>query len=1283
MPQGHDDRENALGELPSGGEQSSQLHDSRAQATPALDSTITQAAPAEQAVESTLPPAAGPRAGGHEPQRAAGESSRYRTVRFHAKGGIGEVHLAEDAELRREVALKRIQQRHADDLECRRRFLLEAEITARLQHPGIVPIYGLIEDDDGQPCYAMRFIEGRSLKGAIDGFHGKGDGLQASPPAALGPRRYPPVAVPRTADFTSLEFRKLLGRFIDACNAIEYAHSRGVVHRDLKPANIMLGAFGETLVVDWGLAKVLGRTAGDSPRSERQVGEPRANTACDVSTSPPGHDPTEGTQQGAIIGTPQYMSPEQAEGRQELVGPASDVYGLGATLYSLLTGRTPFAVGEIRAVLASVAKGQFAPPRQVNRLVPSALNAICLKAMALTPADRYSSARALANDVEHWLADEPVSALPDSPAQRVTRWTRRHRAVARAGAISLGAVTIMALAAVAFVNAARHTAETQRDVAKTALRAEKLAEDKAKQAIDRYVEAVQEDPFVKDKRFEPFRKKLLSDALHYYQGFIQDHRHDESAQFELAKALQKIGGISREGGSVAESVAAFRQAVELLDALHKSDPHSIEYQDDLAACYNDLAVAERDTGDRESALASHQRALTIWQKLADANVSVVEYQSHLAVVHNNLGLLQRDTGEADAALANFRQALAILEKLTGADPGAAEHQSELAKVCLNVGLSLGRTGDREGALDHCRRALEISEKLVDDNPAVTEYQDDLVMSYINVGSFLLQTSDQAGALADFQRALVISQSLVDENPMVSEYKDHLARCHANVGQLLAKTSDREGALDHYQRAQAIWQKLLDGDPTVTDYQSMVAEMYFLLGNTRKELGNRDLALASYQQGLDLRRQLVDDHPTVIAYRSSLAGSYTNLAIMQHETGDRQGALTNYQRALAILNKLHDENPAVTQYQIDLAGNYNNVGVLQKQTGDLDGALASYRHALASSRKLRDDNPTVNKYERSLAATFANLGLLQQETGDQAGALASLQDSLLIRQKLAVENPSVTGDQSALADGYNKLGNAHRKMGDVEGQRSNYLQALAIREKLAKENPAVAEYQASLADSYNVLGVIQGETGDPEGQRASYQRALVLREKLAAGNPSEIKYQSALADNYNNLGALQKQTGDLVGALDSYQRALAMREKLVADNMGVIKYQGLVAQSCHNLGLLYAETGDWAAALASYQQALAVQRKLATENPTVIPYQVNLVCALARCSSAAKDDAELAERYVTEALELLTRTQKAGYFADPAHVEEIKQNPNLEALRQRADFRKFIEGLPSATAEEPN
>ncbi|HEV3023306.1 MAG TPA: serine/threonine-protein kinase, partial [Pirellulales bacterium] len=356
-------------------------------------------------------------------------STRYCVVRLHAKGGIGEVYVADDGELRREVALKRIQSRFAHDFDCRRRFLLEAEITARLQHPGIVPVYGLVEDADGQPSYAMRFIEGKSFKDAIDEFHRadvalRGDGEH------------------------SLALRKLLNRFVEACNAVEYAHSRGVVHRDLKPANIMLGEYGETLVVDWGLAKVMGTQPGPVNREETAAraaasdGEsqvPRSGFAAADALG------DERTQQGVIVGTPQFMSPEQADGRQDLVGPASDVYSLGATLYSLLAGQPPFANVAFDEMFDRIRYGVFPRPREVRAWVPAALEAVCVKAMSLAPAQRYSSARALADDIEHWLADEPVAAVRDSLAESVARWTRRHRAWTRASIVAGAVVTLVAV----------------------------------------------------------------------------------------------------------------------------------------------------------------------------------------------------------------------------------------------------------------------------------------------------------------------------------------------------------------------------------------------------------------------------------------------------------------------------------------------------------------------------------------------------------------------------------------------------------------------------------------------------------------------------------------------------------------------------------------------------------------------------------------------------------------------------------------------------------------------
>jgi len=219
---------------------------------------------------------------------------RFRILRQHAKGGLGQVYVAHDEELHREVALKEIQERHADHPESRTRFLLEAEITGGLEHPGIVPVYGLGQYADGRPFYAMRFIKGDSLKDAIERYHRRGAG---SPPETSGDR--------------TLEFRKLLGRFIDVCNAIAYAHSRGVLHRDLKPGNIMLGKYGETLVVDWGLAKTVGRPEA-------------ASTAHEHTLRPSAGSGSAETQAGKAIGTPQFMSPEQAAGRLDLLGPASD-----------------------------------------------------------------------------------------------------------------------------------------------------------------------------------------------------------------------------------------------------------------------------------------------------------------------------------------------------------------------------------------------------------------------------------------------------------------------------------------------------------------------------------------------------------------------------------------------------------------------------------------------------------------------------------------------------------------------------------------------------------------------------------------------------------------------------------------------------------------------------------------------------------------------------------------------------------------------------------------------
>jgi serine/threonine protein kinase len=347
-------------------------------------------------------------------------NARFVNLRSHAKGGLGEVFLATDKELDREVAVKEIQLRFSDNEVARARFEMEACVTGGLEHPGIVPVYSYGHHSDGRPYYAMRFIRGRSMRDEIEEFHNRVAGKTYDQEARLA-------------------LRVLLKRFMETCNAIAYAHSRGVLHRDIKPANVMLGKFGETLVVDWGLAKSVGR---DDHYSRG-----------DDSTLMPGSGSIgSATLQGSALGTPGYMSPEQAAGRLEELGPSSDIFSLGATLYAILTGKPPFVARTAQEIVNKVIECDFPAPRTVDGRIPKALAAICLKAMQKVPTDRYKTALALANDVERFLADEPVTALREPWLERMTRWLRRHRTFTTSAAVLLVSSTLLASSAAWLLN---------------------------------------------------------------------------------------------------------------------------------------------------------------------------------------------------------------------------------------------------------------------------------------------------------------------------------------------------------------------------------------------------------------------------------------------------------------------------------------------------------------------------------------------------------------------------------------------------------------------------------------------------------------------------------------------------------------------------------------------------------------------------------------------------------------------------------------------------------------
>jgi PAS domain S-box-containing protein len=296
---------------------------------------------------------------------------RYARTCLHATGGIGRVWLAHDCDLRRDVALKEIRPERAGDAGLRARFLQEARITGQLEHPGVVPVYELIRQPGGQqPFYTMRFVRGRTLSEAARAWHEARRAGRADSLAMLG----------------------LLNAFAAVCNTVAYAHSRGVIHRDLKGQNVVLGDFGEVVVLDWGLAKLLSEPAASA--REEADGAPRAERQEDS-----GGDLT---LEGQTVGTPAYMAPEQAAGRLDLIDRHSDVYGLGAVLYEILTGGPPFSGPDTATVLRRVQEEEPTPPRQVWPEVPPALEAVCLRALAKRPADRPAAAGDLAREVQGW-----------------------------------------------------------------------------------------------------------------------------------------------------------------------------------------------------------------------------------------------------------------------------------------------------------------------------------------------------------------------------------------------------------------------------------------------------------------------------------------------------------------------------------------------------------------------------------------------------------------------------------------------------------------------------------------------------------------------------------------------------------------------------------------------------------------------------------------------------------------------------------------------------------------
>jgi tetratricopeptide (TPR) repeat protein len=955
-----------------------------------------------------LPPAAAEAA---EPSGDAGPV-RFRVLRFHAAGGLGEVFVAEDVELRREVALKEIKRQHAGRIDSRGRFVLEAEITGGLEHPGIVPVYGLGTYPDGRPYYAMRFIRGETLAAAIQRFH------------AQAPAR-----------FDVLEFRQLLGRFVAVCQAVAYAHSRGVLHRDLKPGNIMLGKFGETLVVDWGLAKVVGRPdAGEAAPGEEGLLRPSA-----------GH----GAQTVGVVGTPAFMSPEQATGTAEELGVATDVYSLGATLYALLTNRAPFR-GPADQVVRQVESGAWVPARQVNPAVPAALDAICRKAMALRPGERYGSALALAEDLEHWLADEPVVAYREPAGARLRRWVRKHPRKVTAAAVLLLATVVGLGVGTILLQQAKQRAEANLH--------------RARGAVQTLLENASAGSGLDDPGMRAMRLRMADAALEYYLELLDEHKEgedkdDPELRVSQAEAYRQAAEVRGQLGMPGPAKTLATRAMRLSETLRQEKPNDARLRAGLARSYLVLADLELQTGDADAGTDHASRAIELVAPLHEEEKGELEWANLLGRGHELRATGEALRGEVGPAFEDNGEALNLLEhnaylirreswqplapkiSLAQGNP-AGRHLGQISRESAETVLWLGRVqrhqrellellGWKKDALRESQRATDTWRRLaaVTVPPLDAPLRNGLALALVNAGHAEVELGRPGRGEPALRQALELTRQVVADYPLVPEYQDARVQAAGCLGEGLFARGQTAAAAECLREAVTVAEATLNrfkqgppamrnADPTgapVTEGEDPSrfrplhahhARFLSLLGCLEGDSGHPDTGLLQCQQAQAEQDQLLRDTPEDRLLRSDWLSNREALARLRFLAGQTgaEARLAGQRQILDERRELAGRPPVSPRFQGEVGASAAVLAGLLLEAGRANEALAVVDEVLPAHQRLVQATPEEYELRRQSAELFARKAEALARTGQGPAAGEAARQAIAIAAALSREEP---------------------------------------------------------------------------------------------------------------------------------------------------------------------------------------------------------------------------------------------------------------------------------------
>lgn len=703
---------------------------------------------------------------------------RYIFRRPLASGGLGVVSICFDEQLNREVALKQIKQSCVKDPIHRKNFCAEAEVTGLLEHPGVVPIYSMGTSDEGNPYYAMRLISGRELRDDIAKFH-KSWTKENEP-------------------FVGATLRRLIQQLIDVCNVIHYAHSRGVLHRDLKSVNVMLGRYGETLVIDWGLARTVGTSAvvaerdAEGDRQPEDSSSTEQETLVSVSTENTRHSVA-----GRAMGTVAYAPPEQLNGRTADIDARSDVYSLGAMLFEILTNEPPQKGMSISEALRAIESGEVAAEIQQHRHVPKSLKLIASMALAKRREHRYQSAKELRNDLQGWLDDEPISAHDESIVERVSRWKRRHETFVRMATLFLALIAVTSTYAVYRVNVARNQ---QQQAKAEATQLFVLARQATDNLLMNTSQRLQQVPDATD-----VRERLLEDALESYQAMAEVRSDNPELRRELVRVAIGLADVQRQLENREQAIRALQQARYNLEVQSSEDQR-------LAAQTLLEESRMHGPGNPEDARTAIAAALALTKALTDVP-STPETQLVHAKALIQRAIVEQDLGEP-RALDSYESAnsrlLQILEY--DLDPSVEREVGiQLIRSMSNRSALLEYNGTndpliRAGYASALSRAQSLDAKFPDDSQIAME------LGYVlnNYADYLVYVAnDLDGAVKVYQQAVDAFTKMAADNPNVPHYKENQILALSGLANVVKMQGNDQEGNDLLARAIAVADLLLN------------------------------------------------------------------------------------------------------------------------------------------------------------------------------------------------------------------------------------------------------------------------------------------------------------------------------------------------------------------------------------------------------------------------------------------------------------------------------------------